>query len=536
MPEPAERTTSRFALRQAAALLGVLLLALAVRVYVVGHAEGIAQDGVVYLYMAREFQEIGPAASVKHHDYHPGYPLVVAAAARLVGADSPEGWVSVGRWVSVVMSLVALAGLYFVAWAALGHRIGLLTVLILGLSGAYARTSCDVISDSTAAAMVALSVALGLGALRALRSGSEWALLWAAGAGLGAGAGYLTRPEAILGGLVAAALLVSARRPGRKGRAIQIAALTVLAGATLACLLPYAGAIGGFTQKKGLSDFVVSGGAGSALAAAEANGTWAHLEALRRGVDRLRASVGTPVAVLSILTLATWVGGCIRRLRLPESVVIKPTREGVIVMFLPAVVMIPLVIAMEIAQGPRYISSRHMLLPGLFLALAAGAAVVTLAEWTLVLAGALRVRRIRWAAVWGWSIAIVVILMFQAFPILHRGKGCFRRAGLAIREHLGPGRPILTDDPRVALFAGSPGYQFTTDSPMRWLLAPGDAASVEQLIRRAGLTHDGVGYAAVALSGATGARIVSKLPPEKFAPIGEFESGRKEKVWVFQRR
>ncbi|MCH8176615.1 MAG: hypothetical protein IIC09_00120, partial [Proteobacteria bacterium] len=113
------------------------------------------------------------------------------------------------------------------------------TALLVGLSGPYARISCDVLSDSTAAAMAVLSVALGLGAIKALRSGSGWTLLWAGGAGLAAGAGYLTRPEAILGGPVVVVLLLSARGLGVRGRAIQIGALAVLVVAALACVVPY---------------------------------------------------------------------------------------------------------------------------------------------------------------------------------------------------------------------------------------------------------------------------------------------------------
>lgn len=536
MTEIAERTARGFTRSQAGALLAVLLVALGVRACMVARTEAIAQDGVRYLYMAREFGRVGLAGSVERYQYHPGYSAVVALAAWATGAEFPHGWIRAAQWVSVFMSMVTLSGLYVIARVAFGHRIGLLTVLLLGLSGPYARISCDVLSDPTAAAMVVLSAALGLGAVKALRSGSGWTLLWAGGAGLAVGAGYLTRPEAILGGPVVAVLLLSVRGLSARGRAMQLGALAILAVAALACVVPYAAAIGGFTQKKGLSDLALSGGSGPLLAAA-AGGGGAHtyLEAVWRGVDRLRASLGTPIAALALITWLTWAARGIFHFRLSDASVIRPTRDGIIVMFLPAAVMVPLVISMEIAQGGRYISSRHMLLACLFLAPCTGAGVITLAEWTLALVGAMRLRQIPWVSVWGWSAGIAVALMFQAFPILHRGKGCFRQAGTAIRERFA-GQPVLTDDPRVALFAGAPGDQFFTDPAMPWLAASGDLASVERLTARAQHSRDGRRYAAIALSGQAGARIAPKLPPDKFAPIGQFPGGGGEKVWAFQRR
>jgi hypothetical protein len=271
------------------------------------------------------------------------------------------------------------------------------------------------------------------------------------------------------------------------------------------------------------------------LAAADSGAVHTYLEAVRRGVDRLRASLGTPVAALALITWLTWAARGIFHSRLPRASVIRPTRDGVIVMFLPAAVMIPLVISMEIAQPGPYISSRHMLLPCLFLAPCTGAAVITLAEWTLALVGALRLRQIPWVSVWGWSVGIAVALMFQAFPILHRGKGCFRQAGMAIRERFA-GQAVLTDDPRVALFAGAPGDQFFTDPAMPWLAGPGDLASVERLTARAQHSRDGRRYAAIALSGRAGARIAPRLSPDKFVLIGQFPGGGEEEVWAFQRR
>ena len=513
----------------------MLLVALGVRAHVASRTEAVAQDGVRYLYMAREFARGGLIGSVERYEYHPGYSVVVALAARATGAKFPDGWVRTAQWVSVFMSLVTLSGLYVIARVAFGHRIGLLTALLVGLSGPYARISCDVLSDPMAAAMVLLSVVLGLGALRALRSGSGWALLWAGGAGLAAGVGYLTRPEAILGGPVVAVLLLSVRRLGAKGRAIQLGALAALAAAALVCVVPYAAAIGGFTQKKSWSDLVLSGGSGPLLASADSGAVQAYLEAVRRGVDRLRASLGTPVAALALITWLTWAARGIFRSRLPSASIIRPTRDGIIMMFVPAAVIVPLVISMEVAQGGRYMSSRHMLLPCLFLAPCTGAAVILLDEWTLSLVGAMRLRQIPWVSFWGWSAGIAVAMMFQAFPILHRGKGCFRQAGMAIRERFA-GRPVLADDPRVALFADAPGDQFFSDSAMPWQAAGGDLASVENLTARAQHSRDGRRYAAVAISGRAGARIAPKLPPDKFVPIGQFPGGRGEKVWAFQRR
>jgi len=525
--------------RYALALVGVLAAALGVRLYVLAHTENIARDGVLYLHMGRQFTQRSAAEVIQQTDYHPGYAATVMALSQWAGAPWPDGWVRVGQWVSILMSLAALAALYYVACAAFDPAIALVTVLLIGLSGAYIRTSCDVISDSMCLAMVLLSVAFALAALRRVRGRSWWAPVLAGASGLSAGAGYLTRPEGILGAGAALVLLLLPRRLGARGRAIQAATVAALAATVLVCVLPYAHAIGGFTQKKTLADFVLSAGDGPMLAAA--SGPTDAWEAFRRGLDRLRAGVGTPITVLVLITAGTWLARTVPRLGVPRSVVAIPSRQGAVAMFLPAILMIPLVMLLEYKQPGRYISSRHMLIPAFLLTPLAGAAVVTLAQWTLCLADTLRLRRIPRLAIGGWVAALVIVMSFDALPILHKGKGCYRQAGLAIRRRFGSGALVLTDDSRVALFAAAPGEQFLRSTVMPSALHPGDAPSFETFLRQVNRTCRAGGYAVIAVSGRFLARVgdrdlLSRLPDEEFEPIATFQSGRKDKVWLLRRR
>lgn len=526
MIEPPPPTARRLSPRQAAALGAVLLVALAARLGVAARAEAIAQDGVTYLQMARRLAAGRTQGIVEKFAYPPGYPAAVSLVGRATGAESPEAWIRAGMGVSIAMSLVALAAMYWIARATFGHGAAIATVLILGLSGGYTQISCDVLSDSTAAAMVLVSVALGAGALGALRRRSPRALLWAVGAGLAAGAGYLTRPEAMLGAIVAGVLMLLPRKLGARGRALQGAALAALVVGVLAAALPYAITIGGFTQKKTLSDFVFSAGGPSMLAVAPGPGATRLIEAVRRTLDRGRAAVGTTIAVLTLGVLMTWGGKGLFRIPLPKSVVIKPTVAGAIMIFLPASILMPVVTALEMAQGGRYISSRHMLLVGLFASPCAGAAVMILAAWSLEIARRLRVRQIPALAVGGWGAVVVIVQLFQALPVLHEKKGCYRQAGAAIRARIGPGRAILAADPRIAFHAGAPTDQFLAGAGLSWSLTEADLGD---LLRRASHTHRDAGYAATALT--------TPPPPglqaNRFVPLGVFQSSRKDKVWAF---
>ncbi|HUT60386.1 MAG TPA: glycosyltransferase family 39 protein [Phycisphaerae bacterium] len=530
--QPGGPRTGR-AWRRAALVLAVLVPALLVRVYCLAHTENISRDGTLYLHMARMFHTQGARAVAQSFDYHPGYSVVAAAWAGAAGADWPDDWVPCAQYVSTAMSLIALACLYFVARAAFDRRVALLTVLLMGVSHWFILTGCDVRSEAQTAAMVMLSVALGLASAGALRRGSAWSVALAAGAGLAAAAGYLARPEGIVAAGVAAALLLRQRISGRRARVIQLAALAALVAAALACAFPYAAAIGGFTRKKALSDLVVAGGDWRLLAVVGAGDV---IGAVRRLLDRSRQAVGAAPAVLAVVCWCAWSAKAAFRRRLASLEVVRPTSDGVVAMFLAAAVMAPLLVGMQLRLGPAYISSRHAMLPALLVAPCAGAGLATLIRWTLALARRLGIKPRPAIATAGWLCAILAVMAIHAFPTLHEGKAIYRRAGLEIRSRLGPGKLVRTDDSRVAFFAAAPTRQFVNESPCWYNLLPKYAGNLDEFVR-ASLPYDAIAISNRLLEKVRDPDLIDKLPPERFELMRVWEGPRgKDRLWVFRRR
>lgn len=473
----------------ALALLALLVALLAVRVVTVSRAQNIARDGCLYLQMARDFSTLSAGEVTRSYEYHPAYSAVIAGGANLLGMSWPDGWIQVGRGVSIGFSLVGLLAVYLVARRAFDARIAWVSVLIAGLSSAFMEVSCDVISDAMAVSLAAMGIALGLEARHAIGRGSVWSLALSAGAALTSAGAYLTRPEGLLAAGIAAILLLripttASRRSTRK---LQLASLGLLVGLTVACCLPYMLAVGGLTMKKGFSDFV-AGSAGS-LPLASANVPADLLSALRRAVDRLRSAAGTPMAVLCIACLATWAGRYWLRLKLPERVVITP-REGsaMVAVFGPLTVLFPLLVALEFSLGSPedgYISSRHMLPAALLLSPLAGAAVAILVQWSLHLgrrAGLVERPRLAWIC---WTLGVTCILAIRAVPVLHADKQVHIHTGQAIAEQFGPGCRVLAPNAWVPFFAQADRRQFMQVGGPQCTLRPHhlqDRAALEKLL------------------------------------------------------
>ena len=517
-----------------------MLLALMVRVLTVQRAENICRDGSVHLTMARELANSPAGQVARNYQHHPGYAAVVGAVAGLFGAPWPDGWILVGRCVSIIMSIAALAALYSIAAAVFDSRIALITVLLVGIGRTFTEISSDVISDTQAFALAAWAIAFGLHGRKLLRLGSGWVIALAAAAGLAAGGAYLTRPEGLISGAVALALLAVVPKTPRRARGIQTLAVATLVIAILACVLPYALTIGSLTMKKSIGDFVF---AGTSLPLAAAGWHGQVLHAMRKTLDRGRSAISTGVFVLVAVCWATWVGRYVLRLSLPKAVVIRPSRVGVFVMFAPAVVFVIMLTAMEFHLGPKYISSRHALLGAMMMTPTAGAGLITLVEWTMLAVRKLRIKPMPSVALACWLLGVMAFMMIRALPVLHEGKACYRAAGLAVRNKYGEGKFILAYDGRVLFFAGAPAEQFHFNSKMPYHLKPADTASADALFARA--VGDGERrYDFVAVGKRLAVRfgqpnVLDRLRADpRFQTVGGFLSGdeHNEEVWVFRIR
>lgn len=454
-------------------LAGVFVLVIAARAATIARAHNVARDGVIHLYMARQLTEAPWRSVVTQYDYHPMYPALCAAVAKATGAGWPDGWVTVAQAVSAGMSVLGLLCLHYIARRVFNRRIALWTVIIAGLSRPLTGLSADALSDWPALTFGLATVAAAIACARRIRANSVMAVPLAAVAAIAAAGGYLTRPEQLLSAMTAAAIMLFHKGPRQSRLGLKTVCLLVLGGLTLLCVSPYAWAIGGLSQKKNLDDFEFA--IGMPMAAVNmgevARISWRILD---RGLD----AIGIPAAIFVLLAM----GLALARRRFPKEwprLIPSPSREGVLMMAIPAVVMLPILAAMEMGMGRGYLSSRHTLVVLMFMMPLAGAG----AEAGLMLLGRVLKHRPGSSFLSLWAAAVVALAMFPAaIPCLHRGRDTYRQAGRSIR---GEGA-VLCDDARIALFASAPVEQFVRHSPLRWKLEPADLSSPDALLKRLG--------------------------------------------------
>ncbi len=462
------------------ALAAVLLGAASVRLIAVARAEVIARDGTVYMAMAREIATRGLAETTLDYQYHPGYPALVAATARIGRLDWPDAWAHAGMGISVFLSLVTVAGVFLIGSEILPPGPALVGAALFALGGRFVEISADAISDSMMLALCVLGLLWSLRLHRALQNQRRTDVLaMAALVGISAGLAYLVRPEGLVILLPAAGLLVSAG-PEAPGKWRLVAGGLLLLTAAMA-VAPSAIWIGSLTGKTGPSDFVQAGA--MPLAAAWPGDLAA---ALARVVDRGRSALGNVATVFLLITAATWLGRYVLRLKLPDKVVYLPGPGGWWVLLGPGCVLVPLLVGLEMNQpGNGYISSRHMLIPVAALAPLAGAGVWTCIQWTFVIHRRWRIPH--WPpgvrAIW-IAIALGAAMIF-AFPVLHENKSPARRMGRELAGKLPRRYYWLATSGWVPFYAGAPIEQFRQTGRHGWSLGLAENLTVDSLAARA---------------------------------------------------
>ena len=154
-----------------------------------------AQDGLKFIRIARLFYAQPWTDVVRGSDTHPLYPALIAAVVPVVacfGGHGPDAWRLAAQIVAVIGSIGLLLPIYALTRALFDWRIGCLAAALAVLLPRIAELGHDTLSDSLG--LCCTFFALWLGGV-ALRRG-DWK--FAAGSGLAAGLGYLTRPEVIL--------------------------------------------------------------------------------------------------------------------------------------------------------------------------------------------------------------------------------------------------------------------------------------------------------------------------------------------------
>ena len=166
-------------------LIGALLLAAAVRGYLLWQYYCITWDGVEYIRAARNFFAGNLSAGLESL-YPPGYPLLIAAFQPLIG-----DWELAGQCISILSGVALLLPLYRVFGAMFGEKIALLACYLAAISPFLALYSVHVRSEIPYLLFATTAFYFCYAAIERRALGQFFA------AGLLAGYAFLIRPEAI---------------------------------------------------------------------------------------------------------------------------------------------------------------------------------------------------------------------------------------------------------------------------------------------------------------------------------------------------
>ena len=538
-PQPAAPSGSKAG--RGRVVLAVLLLVGLSRLWLVASAENIARDGPVYLHMGRELTapHRPPAAhTFSRYRHHPGYPYLLAVLSRLTGAAWPDGWVLRAQLLSVAMGLAAVAAVYALAAMTFGRQVALLAALTFGLGPRFSHIASDVEPEAMALGLGLWALVAAMWARQAAGEGRWRAVAVSAAAGALGGAAYLTRPEYLLVPLLAVVALLSAGRLTGRKLAVQLSAICAAVVVAAACAGPYVWTIGGLTLKNTPLGQLQCGPGDLWVAAKTAV---APPGALQRVLDRLARGLGPAGSVAAGLALLTWAGMYGLRLRLPAAVRIVPPRPWAILALVASLAAIPVLVALEVRLGPRYVSTRHALLLAGVLAPLVGVGILIAAEWfrlgLLRLAPTLGRARSADAAL---IIALLAALGGQlprALKPLHAGKAPSRLAGVLLRKVAGEGCFVAGPNSWVPFYAGAPAEQFTEGTDMPFVVSRADVASAQALLQRLARPDPRRQYRFLALDGklmarARAAGLLERLPAGFLTPMGAVEDGR-DKVYLF---
>jgi hypothetical protein len=486
--------------------------------------------------MAREALS-APADMARQYRAHPGYPIAIVAAERLLiglgAADNSASMELAGRLVSLVAALGACVAAWKVARMAYDPQVAAVTLLLLAVSRKWAMLGSDVLSDALAASLGLWAVVFILAAAGSLRRYSRWAVPASAACGLCVGAGYLVRPEVLLIVPVAAVLLAATARRFRAGWKLPLASLAGLVLVVVACGLPYVLATGRWTNKQDLIGPIgiildgPFGGRGAADLPRAALAGWFG-DAERASTELLDKFFEAQHPVLAWLTVIGLAMHAARRFRPswasrfawpPPSWETRTTMVAATAVFFVAV--------QSYGLRTGILSHRYLLLPALLLSPLAGATMVHAAK---AAAEALRRRGFRRAAAAALPLALgvaVVAMLVHALRPGHIGKAHHRQAGVFIASLAQPGDRLLTDDRWVLHYAvGVSGVAMVPDEL--------DGLELANLIADCGATILAVGQESAAKAhlgddrqiGSLGLTLVRRFDPDL--------PGKSETVYVYR--
>lgn len=458
----------------------VILLAILPRAYAIAHTEVIQRDGVTFIRYARAL-ESSSFSSVSAFDQHPGYPLLLATAHRLVygASTAPETWEHTGQAISLVMGVLATVGVWALSGLAVNWRVAWVAGGLFAIGRKWSMLGADVMSDATMLCFWVWSLVLVvLAAQRSLQSPSSSPIAaggLAAAAGALSGLAYMVRPEgagaALIGVALFAILAFFRRLP--LFRAVALAA--TLALAAILAALPYAWMIGGLTKKKDLVPLVPTTAlpTDTLLPLAQLRGPAADFAPPMALWAQTIEALNPVIAGLVAFFLLSAIVHYALPLRYRKPFLAVPSGPGGLVLLLVVLLYVPLLLRLHVRAG--YLDWRHCMSLAFALVPLAGCGLIALTDALATVASPLRLKSltVRQFIIcqWLWVYPLTLVgAGWLSFRPLHAGNSYVFTAAAQLRADAQshPAPYLITNLSWLLHYAHLPGQildSSTTDAP-----------------------------------------------------------------------
>ncbi|MBI4712025.1 MAG: glycosyltransferase family 39 protein [Planctomycetes bacterium] len=172
--------------KQTLIIIGLIVLAIAVRLIIVANTYVISSDGPVYIQVAQDYYN-GNYQEALNHPYHPLYPFLMSLVYRIVGS-----WEWAGLLISILFASLAIIPLYHIANRFFPQIVVWLTCLLYILHPQAARLGASVLTTGLFIFLLLYTVWWAI--LAVVDYNRRYLLL----TGIGSILIYLTRPDGVL--------------------------------------------------------------------------------------------------------------------------------------------------------------------------------------------------------------------------------------------------------------------------------------------------------------------------------------------------
>ena len=233
-------------------ILLLLLLAVLVQSWMVARNDIPAQDSLVFLRFARQFQHQPFWDTLRSNSQHPLFPIFIWLFHHVFGGclgSDANAWIRSAQCVAAIATIVLAVPMYLAGLRLGGAELATSATAVFTVLPLTARMGADALADSTYLLFMLVACWSSIEFLLTHR------LCWAAIAGTATGFAFLARPESLVLPLAVAVTLVLTRVwSGWQGHWLRlIGACSCGLGAMILVTLPYLMGIGRPTPKRSLN-------------------------------------------------------------------------------------------------------------------------------------------------------------------------------------------------------------------------------------------------------------------------------------------